>query len=112
VLAHGKRVTPEIQRSVSGPGSTDESVVGGARTPAVDREVVQRLVRIAEEKSLDVSVRLAEETRPVAVGAVEGLECRNLLGPDLVLPDDRVYGGSPPRRYVSKISHQEYASPN
>lgn len=80
MLAHGKRVTPEIQRTISGPGSTDESIEGGARTPAVDREVVHRPTRIVEEKSLDISVRLAEEACPLAVGTVEGLEGRNLLG--------------------------------
>jgi hypothetical protein len=80
MLAHGKRLTPEIQRTVSGPGSTDESIEGGARTPAVDREVVHRSIRITEEKSLGTSVCLAEEARPLAVGTVEGLEGRNLLG--------------------------------
>jgi hypothetical protein len=81
VLAHGKRVTPKIQRTISGPGSTDESIQGGARTPAVDREVVHRPIRIIKEQSLDISVRLAKETCPLAVGTVEGLKKgRNLPG--------------------------------
>jgi hypothetical protein len=80
VLAYGKRITPEIQRTVSGPGSTSESIEGGARTPAVDREVVHRSIRIMEEKSLNISVRLAEATCPLGFGTVEGLESRNLLG--------------------------------
>jgi hypothetical protein len=80
VLAHGKRVTPEIQRTISGPGSTGESTEGGARTPAVDREVVHRPIRIIEVDCLDISVRLAKETCPLAVGTVEDLEGRNLPG--------------------------------
>src|SRR5918997_6659950 len=102
-LAHGQRVTPAIERSVSGPARPGKRLVGDTREPAVDGEVEHRPGRVAEESGLDVSVRPAEEPGPVALRTVEYLEGRDLLRPDLILPDYLEHQGSPSDQWFEEI---------
>jgi hypothetical protein len=98
-LTHGQRVAPAVQGSVGGCCRFYEGVEGGARAPAVDGEVARRPVCVAEEKGLDVPIRLAEEARPFAVGVVESLEGPGLPRTDLVLPEDLVHAGDYTAQY-------------
>ena len=72
----------------------DERVVGVGRLPAVDHEVAAGDLDVAEELRADVARPGPEEPRPVAVGALGGLEGGVVAG--VVAEDESDHGEAIP----------------